>query len=118
LLQNLTIGNVSVAANVNWTEGYLETSVLSFSDQINNEGIELFTETLTCLSNTTLQHWFNGTKCIQGVCHAYNETVTEFCNYGCAASQCIPAPHMQYFYALGIIFLLVGVIYAVWKGGK
>jgi hypothetical protein len=118
LLQNLTIGNVSVSANVNWTEGYLTTSVLSFSDKINNEGIDLFTETLTCLSNSTLQHWFNGTKCIQGVCHAYNETITEFCMNGCANSQCVPAPHVQYAYALGIIFLLAGVIYAVWKAGK
>jgi hypothetical protein len=118
LLYNLTIGNVSVTADVNWTEGYLTTSVLSFSDQINNEGIDLFTETLTCLSNSTLQHWFNGTKCIQGVCHAYNETVTEFCNYGCAASQCIPQPHVQYFYALGVIFLLAGVMYVVLKAGK
>lgn len=118
LLQNLTIGNVSVAANVNWTQGYLETSVLSFSDKINGEGIDLFTETLTCLSNTTLQHLFNGTKCLQGSCFGYNETTSEICQWGCGNNACLPAPPFQYMAAIGFALMVIGGMYVAWRATK
>jgi hypothetical protein len=118
LLQNLTIGNVSVSANVNWTQGYLETSVLSFSDKINGEGIDLFTETLTCLSNTTLQHLFNGTKCLQGSCFGYNETTSEICQWGCGNNACLPAPPFQYMAAIGFALMVIGGMYVAWRATK
>jgi len=125
MIQNLTIGNVSVAANVNWTEGVqliwnasgqsqIDYNLLSLSDK----GIQLTTETLTCLSNTTLQHMLNITNCIQGTCQNYNQAMTEACSWGCANNQCIPAPQFQYMFAIGFALILIGVIYAGWRIGK
>jgi hypothetical protein len=125
MLQNLTIGNVSVTANVNWAEGVpiiwnasgqpqIDYNLLSLSDK----GIQLTTETLTCLSNTTLQHMLNITNCIQGTCQNYNQAMTEACSWGCANNQCIPAPQFQYMFAIGFALILIGVIYAGWRIGK
>lgn len=114
MLQNLTLGNVSVSADVNWTEGYVETALLSFSDNIDGEAIELQTETLSCISNTTLQHSINGTKWINGVWYPFNETATELCQFGCANSMCSPSPlnGALYFFAfIAVILVAAGVIY-------
>jgi hypothetical protein len=125
MLQNLTIGNVSVTANVNWAEGVpiiwnasgqpqIDYNLLSLSDK----GIQLTTETLTCLSNTTLQHMLNITNCIQGTCQNYNQTIVETCSWGCGNNQCIPAPQFQYMFAIGFALILIGVIYVGWRVAK
>jgi len=118
LLQNLTIGNVSVMADVNWTEGYKNLTFLSFSDKIGGEGITLTSETLICSSNTTLQHLINATQCSQGYCWTGNSTITETCLHGCANNMCIPAPQIQFASAIIFALLIIGGIVLTWKAAK
>jgi hypothetical protein len=118
LLQNLTIGNVSVMADVNWTEGYKNLTFLSFSDKIGGEGITLTSETLTCLTNTTLQHSINATQCSQGYCWTGNSTIVETCLNGCANNMCIPAPQIQFASAIIFALLVIGGIVLTWKAAK
>jgi len=118
LLQNLTIGNVSVSAVVNWTEGYKNLTFLSFSDKIGGDGITLTSETLTCISNTTLQHIINATQCSQGMCWQGNSTITEICEFGCKMNQCVPVPQLQYMTAIGIAMIIFGGIYVAYRAWK
>jgi len=124
MLQNLTVGNVSVTANVNWTEGVPIIWNASGQSQINysllslsQEGIQLVVETLTCVSNTTLIHTMNVTNCVMGQCLDSVKNITESCAYGCANNMCVPAPTIQYFSILGVILLIAGVTYVIWKAG-
>lgn len=125
MLQNLTIGNVSVTANVNWTEGVpyiwnLSNPVKVQHDLLSlaNQGIQLVSETYLCLAdNVTLQTTMNVTNCIQGICDTYNRTATTICAWGCANNQCIPQPTIQYFTILGIVLLIAGISYIIWKSG-
>jgi hypothetical protein len=124
LLQNLTVGNVTVSAVVNWSEGIPYIWNASGQAQINysllslsNEGIQLVVETAICSDNWTLTHIMNVTNCVMGQCTDSVRNITETCARGCANSQCIPTPTIQYFSVLGIVLLLAGVIYVVWKAG-
>jgi hypothetical protein len=125
IIQNLTVGNVSVTANINWTQGLdyiwnasspqkINYDFLSYSD----EGIELVAENYLCLDNSTLQIGMNITKCFQGICNTINQTTTQICSWGCANNQCLPAPTFQYMYAVGFVLILFGLIYVMWKVGK
>jgi hypothetical protein len=118
MLQNLTIGNVSVLASVNWTEGLpfiwnatgqpqVNYSLLSLS----SEGIQMVVETLTCIDNNTLMHTMNVTNCVFGQCLDSVRNITETCVHGCANSQCIPTPTIQFSLAIAVVFFLAGIIY-------
>jgi hypothetical protein len=121
-LQNITLGNVTVFAEINWTEGLPYIWNASGQNQINysllelsNGGIDLTVETLVCADNSTLIHTMNVTNCIFGQCLDSLRNITETCVYGCANNQCIPAPTFQYAYAIGLILIISGFIYLVWR---
>jgi len=125
MLQNLTIGNVTVTASVNWTEGVpiiwnasgksqVDYQLLSMS----SEGIQMITESYLCLSNFTLQSTMNVTNCVQGTCDTYNRTATKLCEWGCANNQCLPQPQFQYMYAIAFALVVVGLMILVWRGTR
>jgi len=125
MLQNLTVGNVSVTANVNWTEGVPYIWNASNPSKIQhdlvslaNQGIQLVGESYLCLDNSTLQITMNVTNCIQGVCNTYNKTTTTLCAWGCANNQCLPQPTIQFGIAIGIVLMLAGFIYLAWRATK
>jgi|GEM_PF-4473012 len=122
MLQNLTIGNVSVTANVNWTEGVPIIWNATGKDQINynllslsQNGIQMVVETLTCIDNTTLVHQMNITNCIFDTCVNTARNLTETCVYGCTNNMCLPPTYFQYGLAIPIILILAGFIYLAWR---
>jgi hypothetical protein len=125
MLQNLTIGNVSVTADVNWTEGLPYIWNASNTWQVDyqllsmaGEGINLVTETYLCLDNSTLQTTMNVTNCVQGTCDTYNRTATKLCGWGCANNQCLPQPQFQYMYAIAFALVIIGLMILVWRGTR
>jgi hypothetical protein len=120
MLQNLTIGNVSVLANVNWTEGLPFIWNASGQPQINytllglsNQGINLVVETLACIDNTTLMHTMNVTNCVFGQCMDSIRHIPETCANGCANNMCVPIPTVQFSLAISIVLFLGGILYLV-----
>lgn len=116
LLNNLTVGNVTVSAYINLTqlqeavwnktsESKINHDLLSLADGV----IQQVIPTDTCVDNTTLNHNFNITECLSGVCHNYYRDTTEVCNYGCYENACIPAPQDRTTLIL-LTILLAGVI--------
>jgi hypothetical protein len=125
MLQNLTIGNVSVTASVNWTEGvpyiwnYSNPALIQHDLlALSNQGIELVTESYVCLNNVTLQTTMNVTNCIEGTCQNYVRPITKICEWGCANNQCLPQPSIQYGLAIAVIFLLIGILYMGWRATR
>jgi hypothetical protein len=125
ILQNLTIGNVSVTANVNWTEGVPIIWNASGQSQINysllslsQEGIQLVVETLTCLDNTTLIHTMNITNCVFGQCLDSVKNITETCAHGCANNMCVPPQTIQFSLAIAVALMITGLIWFVWRTVK
>jgi hypothetical protein len=110
ILVNLTLGNVTVFADLNWTrlreevwnktsQEKIESDLLSLSD---NE-VQLVVTTQDCLNDTTLLFTHQVQRCILGYC--INETLTETapCTYGCANHQCRPDPMWMY----GMLILII-----------
>jgi hypothetical protein len=125
ILQNLTIGNLTVFANINWSEGVPFIWNASGQSQINfsllslsNEGIQLVVETLTCVDNSTLMHTLNVTNCVLGQCLDSVKNITETCVHGCSNNMCIPPPQFAYMYAIGFALVIIGVMYVGWRAWK
>jgi trimeric autotransporter adhesin len=126
-LPNITIigiqGDNSIFVYATNSSGYIAFANTSFTVNATASsgcigGFQSTTDSMVCASNNTLQHNLNTIQCCGSVCYNYINTQSELCQYGCVNNQCKPTPQIQYFYALGIIFLIAGVMYAVWKGGK
>lgn len=125
ILQNLTVGNLTVFASINWTEGIpyiwnatgqaqINYSLLSLSQQ----GIQLIVETTACVNNSTLMHYLNVTNCVFGNCLSNMNQIPEYCARGCANNVCIPEPTVQYFTMLGVLLLIAGAMYFAWRASK
>jgi hypothetical protein len=118
LLQNLTVGNITVMASVNWTEGLPFIWNATGQNQINytllglsNEGIQLVVETLTCVSNTTLMHTLNVTNCVLGQCLDNVKNISETCANGCANNMCVPIAPIQYGLAIAAVMMISGFLF-------
>ncbi|MEO0077252.1 MAG: hypothetical protein ABIK19_06260, partial [candidate division WOR-3 bacterium] len=122
MLQNLTIGNVTVSASINWTEGLdyiwnattpqkIKHDLLSLSQQ----GIQMVGESYVCLDNMTLQTTMNITNCMFGICENYNRTITTICAWGCQNNQCLPQPSIQFGIAILIVLIISLIIYLIWR---
>jgi hypothetical protein len=118
LVLNLTIGNVTVSAQVNWSEGELVlhnisspiqqyTDIVSFQSQQTQYTVT----TDVCLSNGTLQHIVNSTQCYLNNCYSNIYSSLENCAYGCSNNMCLPAPWMTILIALAISVAVVVLIY-------
>jgi len=114
-LYNLTIGNITVSAYVNWTEGVVqmnnisnptvvEAQVLSFAGA--NQDDVVTTTYQYCIDNMTLGYDINTTRCWLSNCYTINETVTEPCDYGCYNHQCNPKPFDRTLFLIGIFALI------------
>ncbi len=111
---NITIGNLSVQADVNWTDGVVKFN--NFTDPVvvtaNIMGYTAYSSPevestySVCIDNTTLLHTFNTTKCFLGNCFPIESNTTEVCTYGCHVDRCNPAPFDR---TLFIFLVMVGI---------
>lgn len=117
-MYNLTIGNVSVSAYVNWTEGavkmnnitdpiIIESQLLTFAGR-DQTPVETISRSY-CLDNSTLAYDRNTTRCWLDDCYTINDTFTEVCDYGCYQGNCNPEPFDRMTF-LVFIFLFVIVV--------
>jgi hypothetical protein len=115
---NLTIGNVTVSASVNWTEGKVQMNNISNPTIVEAELLtfagrdETPVETISrsyCLDNSTLAYDRNTTRCWMNQCFTINDTLTEVCDYGCYLGNCNPEPFDRMTF-LALIFLFVIVV--------
>lgn len=119
LLYNLTIGNVTVSAYVNWTQGVVEmhdynkpevqhADILSFAASQSNPVQEI--SHAYCLNNDTLAYDINTTKCVLDKCYTITQTIPKVCDYGCYQGRCNPAPFERVTFVMEIMFIMFIVI--------
>lgn len=119
LVWNLTVGNVSVTANVNWTEGavkmnditdpvIIESQLLTFAGR-DQSPIEKISDEY-CLNNSTLAYDINTTRCFLDQCFTINETFTVNCDYGCYNGACNPEPFDR---SMWLILIFLGVVVVI-----
>lgn len=115
LVWNLSIGNVSVTADVNWTEGavemndisnptIVESQLLTFAGR-DQTPVQVVSRTY-CVNNATIAYDINTTRCWLDQCMTLNETITDVCEYGCYQGECNPKPFDR---TLFIMLIFVGV---------
>jgi len=115
ILINLTLGNVTVFANINWTRlrmevwnkttpEKLEHDILSFAD----DEIVLVETRDFCTDNTTLMHQLNVTRCILSTCWDDNTENPEMCDWGCFENKCRPDPMWSNLWLI-LIIIMIGV---------
>ena len=121
-LYNLTIGNITVSAYVNWTEGtvkmnnisnpvVVESQLMTFAGR-DQTPVQTISHTY-CIDNTTLAYDINITRCWLDQCFTINETITEICDYGCYNNKCNPEPFNKMMF-LALIFIgAMAVIVAI-----
>jgi len=116
-LYNLTIGNISVSAYVNWTEGVVqmnnisnptvvEAQVLTFAGA--NQDDVVTTTYQYCIDNMTLGYDINTTRCWLNNCYTINETTPVPCDYGCYNHQCNPEPFDRTMFLILIFIFIIG----------
>lgn len=121
-MYNLTIGNISVSAYVNWTEGVVqmnnisnptvvEAQVLSFAGA--NQDDIITTTYQYCIDNMTLGYDINTTRCWLNQCYTINETRPLPCDYGCYNHQCNPEPFDRTLFLIGIFALIFAGLVAI-----
>jgi len=119
LLYNLTIGNITVSAYVNWTQGVVEmhdydkpevqqADILSFAASQSNPVQEI--SHTYCLNNDTLAYDINTTKCVLDKCYTITQTIPKICDYGCYQGRCNPAPFERVTFVMEIMFIMFIVI--------
>lgn len=121
LVWNLTVGNVSVSANVNWTEGTVEMSNITKPEVLESQFLTFASSTSPgesvtrsyCLDNTTLIHEINTTKCIFGECFDMSDQLPITCEYGCYQNKCNPEPINKFLMILVFLFGVVIVIVVI-----
>lgn len=119
-MYNLTIGNITVSASVNWTEGTVEMNNISNPTVIESQLLTFAGRDQTptqsfsrayCMDNSTLAYDINTTRCFLDQCFTINETFTEICDYGCYQGSCNPEPFDRItFLALLIVAIMVVII--------
>ena len=118
ILLNLTLGNVSVFADINWTmlreqvwnktsEEKVQSDLLSLADN----DIQLVTQSYYCANDTTLAQSINITRCIFGTCYSNIETSYKTCDNGCAMNECRQPQYITYGIILIIIVIVCGAIF-------
>jgi hypothetical protein len=122
LLYGLSIGNVSVSANVNWTEG--ELVLYNASSQVQGlaevlryqaQNVQIVTTTDTCSDPNTLNHHVNTTNCIAEHCYTSEFDSKETCLYGCKNNICVPPPWMSIGIGLIIALIISVTVYWIWR---
>ncbi|RLG45325.1 MAG: hypothetical protein DRN81_02040 [Thermoproteota archaeon] len=122
LVYNLTIGNVSVQADVNWSEGELVlynitspvqalTEVVRFQAQ----DVQVVTTTDTCDDANTLNHHVNTTNCIGDNCFVTEFDSKQTCLYGCTNNMCRPPPYISILVGILIAAVISSLVYWAWR---
>jgi len=129
LVWNLTIGNITVNANVNWTEGIEESSNISNPVVLEAQFItfaaatspgESVTYQYCDTNNVTLINEINTSKCLFGECFSMFDYLNVTCDYGCYENKCNPEPFdkfllmMIFFLAIIVIVVAVMLAYNRW----
>jgi hypothetical protein len=126
ILYNLTIGNVSVTAMVNWSEGVqhiynlsapvvAEANVLSLA----SKEVQTVVDHQFCIDNVTLGITTDVQQCFAGKCYNYTYNQTTVCDYGCYQNDCNPKPFDRTLMIIGIfvfmVVFLLGLAFAYYK---
>lgn len=123
LILNITIGNVSVSANVDWNEGELvlyniTSPVQQYAQMVSYQSAQTELSVITdiCRENNTLEHIVNSTRCFLEQCYQSSYSTYEACAYGCKSNMCLPAPYMSILIAIIIASIVIGVLWFVTRG--
>jgi len=120
MLYNITLGNVTIYAYLNWTRlteevwnktnpAKIKHDLLSFAD----DKVQTLVTTQYCSDNTTLVMVSNVTNCVLGQCYSYNITNTKICDYGCIEDRCKPEPLYTNLLIIIIIIIIAVSMYAI-----
>jgi len=122
LILNLTLGNVTLQADVNWTEGELvlynaSSTVQGLAEVLRYQAqnVQVVTTTDTCADSVTLNHHVNSTNCIAENCWTNEFDSQEVCLYGCKNNICVPPPWMSIGLGLIIAIIISISVYWAWR---